>query len=407
MTKLFTKESIEARGQRYVGGVLLSQSLIGLRTYAFISLAVAVALILALFLPLSKSVSISGVLAPELGSYAVVSGRDGTITRQFANVGDHVVEGQPLFVISAERRTSFAQKTLAAISDGIRHRISLLEDEQRRRRTLQAMQQGRLSSRASSRQAQLEALDRQVLDGRSRVELKRSAVERYKGMEGFFPKGQIEQQQELLLQQQEGLEALLRQRTELLDDLAGIKSELQQLSLQELQIDAEKRREIARAQEELADAEARREVTVTAGVSGVVASMPAGIGQSVGSNAVLATLIPSMSGLVAELHVPSYAMAMIGPSSLVTLRLDSFPYEKYGQLEARIVQIASEPSTSVNQVNGAERMYVARAKLDRDHIAVDGVPKSLLSGMKLTGTIKSDTRRLWQWIVEPLLKERV
>lgn len=400
MTKeLFSRRALNSQGSQFAGQILLLDHARAQRGPLALAIVAIAALCGALFIPMSKTVSVDGALRPEAGSFQLVAGKSGTIVRQLAHVGDAVSLGQPLLVVSSEFATGASGESVATIPDGMRRRLASLEEEEGSQAQVESMEGARLAQRLQAKQRESEALTISISEAESRVAIRRAAVDRYLGLEGFFPQGQIDQQRDALLQQQQALNELRRQRMVAAADAEELRNDIRRRPLEAQQRNAARQREIIKLGEELAEAEMRRSVIVRAPVEGVVASIPTGAGRSVGDQDVVATLVPRASDLVAEFSVPDHAMAGNLTQARMSLRLESFPYEKYGQLGAVVTSLSGEP-----QVAGTSRAFVGRAKLDQQQVVVEGKATPLLSGMRFSGSIRTDSRRLWQWIAEPFLR---
>jgi membrane fusion protein len=398
-TELFSRKALRSQGDQFAGQILLIDHARSQRGPLLVALVATAALCGALFVPMSKTLSVEGMLRPEAGSFQLVAGRSGTIVRQLANVGDVVSRGQALLLISAELATTADGESLAAIPDGIRRRLASLQEEQTSQERLDQMQLAKLTHRLRAKEGEALALAHSISEAQARVVIRKAAVQRYIGLEGFFPEGQIDQQRDALLQQQQAYNELRRQRLVVVAESEELRNDIRLKPLEARQAAAARTRELIKLNEDLTDAELRRSVIVRAPTDGVVASIPNDAGRSVGAQDVVVTIVPHASHLIAEFAVPDHAMAGAISNARMSLRLESFPYEKYGQLGAVVTSLSGEP-----QATAKSRAFVGRARLDQQQIVLDGKPAQLLPGMKFSGSIKSDSRRLWQWIVEPLLR---
>jgi membrane fusion protein len=405
MKRLFSPEALNAQGQQFVGEILFAAPWDALRGSLIATAVALVAICAALFIPVSTTMMVPGSLVSQHGSYRLTSGRPGTVTRQLVALGDQVKIGQPVLVISMDMATTSAGQSVGAISEAIARRLTLLQEEQATQSTLEELQISRLKGRRLAAEAKARALERQIVDSQARADLRQSAVDRYKALEEYFPKGQIELQVESLLQQKEAVKELNRQLGEVLAEGRDIGSELTLRPFIAKQQTAARLREIATLQGELASAEIRREITLTAPVSGKVSALPGGVGQAVAADSVVMTIVPTDSKLLAEFQIPDRAVPLAREGVQMHLRFQAFPYQKFGEMSATVTTVSTEAAPSLQSSQSSEmRQFIGRAKLSRQELSTETESATLLAGMQFNGFLKSDERRVWQWIVEPLLR---
>jgi len=123
------------------------------------------------------------------------------------------------------------------------------------------------------------------------------------------------------------------------------------------------------------------------------------------------TIVPANSTLQATMYVPSRALGFLRVGQSVAMKLDSFPYQKYGVLEGRLDAISATPiarteaSTGTRLATAAddnEPLYTATVQLTDQFMHVGSQRLALQPGMQVEGDIRLDTRRLYEWLLEPL-----
>ena len=137
-------------------------------------------------------------------------------------------------------------------------------------------------------------------------------------------------------------------------------------------------------------------------------------GQAVSPSSALASLVREGAVLQAELYAPSSAVGFVRPGQAVRLRLEAFPYQKYGQLDGQVVQVSRTPLSSgelpaqpfTASLAGAGSGQAGEA-LFRITVALDGStreawPQPLVAGMRLQADVLLERRRLLEWLFEPL-----
>ena len=134
-------------------------------------------------------------------------------------------------------------------------------------------------------------------------------------------------------------------------------------------------------------------------------------GQSVAPASALANLVPQGAVLQAQLYAPSSAVGFVRPGQTVRLRLEAFPYQKFGQLEGRVVQVSRTPlaasELAAQTLAGVAPGRPGEAMFRITVGLVDGQagrwPQPLVAGMRLQADVLLERRRLIEWLFEPLL----
>ena len=90
------------------------------------------------------------------------------------------------------------------------------------------------------------------------------------------------------------------------------------------------------------------------------------------------------------------------------MNYDAFPFEKFGQYSGTVVKVseADVPGTELElpqQVAKDKTLYRVSVALDREDVDAYGAPVKLKPGMTLSANIVLETRRLIEWIFDPVL----
>ncbi len=123
----------------------------------------------------------------------------------------------------------------------------------------------------------------------------------------------------------------------------------------------------------------------------------------------LISVVPVGARMQAHLYAPSRAMGFVKPGDAVLLRYQAYPYQKFGHARGRVLQVARTalPSQELagvagSQPGGGEPVYRITVELARQSIRAYGKPQPLQAGMLLEADVLQDTRRLYEWVLEPL-----
>jgi membrane fusion protein len=147
---------------------------------------------------------------------------------------------------------------------------------------------------------------------------------------------------------------------------------------------------------------------VAAPANGIVTGIAAVVGQLVDNSAPLAFIVPGGSRLRAELYAPSRAVGFISVGEDVLLRYESFPYQKFGHYRGTVEAVSQTavPSVRAAEAVGAEPVYQVVVALESQNVVAYGVPRELRAGMAVEADVLLETRRLYEWVLEPLYSLR-
>ncbi|MNF52243.1 Colicin V secretion protein CvaA [compost metagenome] len=265
-----------------------------------------------------------------------------------------------------------------------------------------------------SLESELEVLSKQLMSQRKLVTLASNGADRYQGLmdKGYISMDQLQQRQSELLGQQQVLQRLAREQTSLLQQLNERRNELAGLESRQGNQLSEMRRQISGGIQDLAESEAKRILRVTAPESGIATAVFAEVGQAVDGSRQLMSIVPVGVPLQAELYAPSKAIGFISVNDSVRVRYQAYPYQKFGQYHGQVESIsrttlrASELAGITGSVPGldddGEQYYRLRVRLDDQHVRAYGHPQPLHSGMLLDADVLLDSRKLYEWVLEPL-----
>jgi hemolysin D len=139
----------------------------------------------------------------------------------------------------------------------------------------------------------------------------------------------------------------------------------------------------------------------------------------------LMTIVPDGTPLVVEATLSNDDIGYVKVGQPVELKVDTFPFQKYGTLKATLVWVSPEAeeksSAPISDENGAggnqpEKaiqnvksvkdgyVYKVRIRADKSVFIVDGQPAPLQAGMTVQADIATDRRTVIQFLLWPLVK---
>ena len=359
----------------------------------------------------TRKARVTGYLVPDRGVIRLVSAQAGTVLESHASEGARVHEGDVLFVLAVGQAT-LTGDTQAAVQRSLSSREQSLRGSARRQTDLQEARSAALERQIDGVRRELASMVAEVDLQEQRLALAGQAMARLESLRGdnFVSSAQVQNKAEELLGLQAQRQALERQRTSRLREIAHLEAQRRELPLLAQAAQGEIDRDMALLAQQSAENEARGKVVVRAPQAGVLTGVLAEVGQSVTSAAALASLVPENTRLQAHLYAPSSAVGFVRPNQPVSLRYQAFPYQKFGHQTGQVVQVSRSPLQATELaglpfLSGAsgEPLYRITVSLDRQSVLAYGDTQPLSPGMQLEADVRLDRRRLIEWIFEPVL----
>lgn len=385
--------------------------------------------------PLSGGAIAAGTISPE-GSRRVVQHLEGGIVSTIlVRDGDIVEQGAPLISLSETRRLSernvsrSRQQTLQIME-------ARLEAEQGQRSSFSvpfdvADDDTQLNTQYERQQALLEKSNaliaaRDAVNGERKAQI-RSEIDGYTGsIESYrtqldLIEDEIESGQSLLdkgLYAKPRLLALQREQSELVGQIANataaiarLQGQVSELTSQSLELEAERqselagqiadiRAELALIEQDLASAEDVLERTIIrAPVAGqIVALSQQTIGGVVQPGETVAEIVPLNEKLIIEARIrpTDIDIVSIGQTSRITFSALS---RSLPQVDGTVVRVAAD--VLVDEQTGAS-YYPAEIEVAQAAIADLQIDSSLRAGMPVDVMIKSESRTILQYLLQPM-----
>lgn len=318
-------------------GQIFLLSLVGLGATAFAT---------AWFYRLDEVITVQGRLVPQKGGVEVKSPVSGQLSQVLVSNGEQVKEGQALL--------RFDVKSAKAEESTLTRQLELERE--------------RLNDQVRRNDQRQQTLNRNI-------NLTEKILEKLTPLErgGAISEIQILRQANQLETQRDELLQLQTQREELHNDsksrAANLEGQLQQIRSQ-----------------------LRNEV-VKAPISGTVFDLQPDNNRYVATNAQpLLKIVPS-GQLGGEVNVDNQDIGFIRPGQPAKVRIDSFPYTEYGEIDGTISSIGADalpPTELIRSYHFPVDLSLSRSTLETK----DGTVIPLQSGMTITTNLKLRDRRL-------------
>ncbi|WP_313388117.1 HlyD family secretion protein [Achromobacter aegrifaciens] len=411
---LFREEALDAQVGKWLGDVVLVRPLSFAILTALVVVISATLCAIMVFGSYTKRITVYGQLVSAQGQLKVHAPQPGVVFEKYVEEGQLVTSGMPLFKVSSERYDVNSGPVQAGISQQLQHRLDLLRGELDKTRRLHVEERDTLNSKLINLERELSALKSQTDSQRRLVALANDAARRYQGLmdKGYISMDQLQQRQAEQLGQVRMLQGMERERASLEQQRIEHRNELSGLDSRQANLLAQMRRQLSALEQELTESEARRTLLITAPESGIATAVLAEVGHSVDNGFPLLSIVPADSPLQAELYAPSKAIGFIRPGDTVNIRYHAYPYQKFGLYRGSVLSISRtslSPTELANRGNGmkslaqnSEQLYRLRIHLNDQTVMAYGQARALQSGMLLEGDILQETRRIYEWVLDPL-----
>ena len=114
----------------------------------------------------------------------------------------------------------------------------------------------------------------------------------------------------------------------------------------------------------------------------------------------LMVIVPGVDPLEVEAMIENKDIGFVRAGQAAEVKVETFPVTRYGSIPARVTTVSGD---AVPLERGG-LAYLARLSLVRRSVLVDGHEVGLTAGMAVTAEIKTDARRLIEFVLGPLLR---
>ncbi|WP_166882559.1 HlyD family efflux transporter periplasmic adaptor subunit [Massilia mucilaginosa] len=402
-------EVIEASRSRKGGAIVVARPL-PMKVAAACGAAVVLALALLLaFGEYSSKVKVTGQLAYAGGAIKAVAPQFGRIVARHVQEGQAVKAGQALFDLSAERISEDGSIDARIAASLATRREQII---QRREATLQqlALRSAAMADQERLVKSEIATHLGGISIGDELVKSAQASVDRISALahQGFVSVAGLAQQKNMLNVERARRNALSVNLGNARSSLLQVQNERASLAAREKIAFTEAEQSLADIEQEAAEHEGRRTLRVTAPTAGAITALGYDVGQSVQAGTVVATILPMGSVLEAKLLIPSHAKSSVAVGQQVQMRIDAFPYQKYGLVAGTVKQVELNPindgTKAPDTPNAADiPIYRATVAMSSNSMMMYGKRRPLEPGMTLEADVFHDRRKLIEWIVDPVI----
>lgn len=112
----------------------------------------------------------------------------------------------------------------------------------------------------------------------------------------------------------------------------------------------------------------------------------------------LMIVVPDSPTVSAEVNLANQDIGFVNPGQLAEVKLETFPYTRYGTVQARVEVVSADAVT--DEKKGS--YYPATLTLNQKDMDIDGKRVPLSPGMNLTVEIKTGQRRIIEYLLSPI-----
>ncbi len=411
--KIYRPEFFEAQRSNDKKSILLKSSF---NQHVLLCFSVLLLLMLSLFVifaEYTRRESLIGVVSPIGGVVSVKTQSSGHIYEHFLSEGDRVSVGQKLFRVKSELYDYKGQ--------GLKEEVLRSIDE-------------RIKNKIKSKEKESERIDREVKYHTDEIERLGGEIELIEEII-FLSKRELDISQDFYIKNKKLNDKSFVTDIELKKismDVLDKKSNYKKNSLELLSL----KRQIQKYRSKIDSLGFERDIILNSieqnieeikkekaeflfgsnsqtisPVDGTLASVIVDKGHPVSSGQTVLMIIPDGEACYVELYSPSRNIGFIKPGQVVRIKFDAFPYEKFGIQPGTVISV-SKTAVSSDMLTNKKLIaefdnggyYKVTIKLDKPTITVYGREALLIPGMTAEADIELETRRVYEWIFEPIFR---
>jgi len=408
MSDLFRKEVLDKQGQKLFGDVVLASPIGHVAMAALLAFIMCGLVVFAIVGEFSRKERVFGFLTPDKGLIRVSPRQAGLIEDVHIEIGEHVTQGEKLFTIKLDTVSGYGESTASSLLAQLKYEKTELELTRdvipKEFNLLRSRLRGQINAALSDGLR----LEERIIFQSKIVENEHDTYKRYKNLfqQGAAAPLEMSRQETRLLQAQQALETLRNEKQKVLDLAADLEQQYSLVPISEQKASSDLSSRLSAVEQRITQTQGQERNTITAPVSGRIASLTVKEGQIANVQKAMATILPKGGKLNAELLVPSRAAGFVKKGQTVRLLYDAFPYQKFGFHSGVITEVSRtviNPSDLSITSNTQEAIFIITVNLNEQAIEVNDEIYDLQSGMTLSADIILEDRKIWEWILEPIL----
>ncbi|WED22394.1 HlyD family efflux transporter periplasmic adaptor subunit [Vibrio sp. JC009] len=408
---LYRPEYFDARKTSNEGSILLNTSF-NQHVYLCLSVLVFIAVVIFIrFAEYTRRETLVGIVSPLGGMVKVQANDSGYVEKLFVKEGDKVERLSPLYEIKTERFDESGVGVKKRILASIENQYQLLLERRQQELEKTQFERQSLIEDINRLDAEISILKNVLKLSNYELALTQKLINKQEALlrNNFLSEIDYQKQQlELISKESQtqthnlNLQRLLREKQKLITSRKNLGISLN-ITLKELD------RQLETITQSKVEFLYQSDSQVISPIKGIVALILAEEGHSVMNGQPLLVIVPESEEAFVELFAPSRSIGFMKEGQKVRLRFDAFPYEKFGVQTGVITSVSQSavaPEMIANRslINRAEAegLYQVRVELSKPTITVYGREERFVSGMTVVADVELDTRKIYEWMLEPL-----
>ncbi|CND99094.1 HlyD family secretion protein [Yersinia mollaretii] len=407
---LFRKEVLAAKNARDIGPVVVI-SPIPLQLVAITAFIVFITIILfAYFASYTKKSTLPGFIFPKDGIVKVYAPQPSRVIKLLTTEGAQVNKGDLLYILNRESSSQLGQTDILVRTE-LENQHSRMTDNHINLTNQLLTVENNLKNQIEESDKTKFIVNKKIIIQKKKIALLTEKQARFKEMHksGYVSNQELDDIQLMVLSEQTNLDTLYLEQ-KVLD-----KQRLDAISYKNEQTASYKDRinqlenTISDVKNQLVRNESNENSYIYAPISGTATSILSQPGQYADASKPLLVVIPEHEPLVAFLYATSKSVGFIKQNDSVRIRYKSFPYEKFGQYTGTVTHISKTAMSLSDAVDfnipassASEGLYKVTVSLDQQYVNTYGNKTPLVSGMEIDADVYLETRKLYEWVLDPL-----
>ncbi len=396
--------SYSNRNSRLYGDILIVTPMSWQLVTYFLLIILVGAIVLLAFGNYRRVELANGVIVPDKGVALILPSRSGILYKIPVIDGQIVKKGQPLAFIQVDEYLSNGNTISEELKRAIRNQIDALNMRRDSIKRLYEAQRNEKIELTKGLELEVKLLNEQETYNTRMVDLALTNYDRLLGLlkRGLVSSIEVQQREVELLGKQLEL-AQLKQ------NLTNKKYQLNQAKDANAQISALAEAELSeilasasQMEQQLSVADSNGIYVLQAPINGVVTGIVGRVGQPAYLSRSLMSIIPENSVLQAEINITSSAIGFVRKGQKVALAIDTFPYQRFGTVEAKVISVSKSVIESPMATSASPNAYRLIAELDTFSVHAYGKNQPLIPGMTFVARISTGRQSLLEWLFDPI-----
>ena len=338
-----------------------------------------------------------------------IEGLSGLVSTIYVRPTDRVERGTPLFQLTRDFSLSSDGRWRPQFDESMRDdqiRAADLQFGERSAGIDAQMASARLTERA--RVAEMRAVDGQLTQNRKIADEARQRLVRLKSVSDYVTADRIEEASADAHQGEVVIAQGAARRQQLLADIDTLKGTQTGLASQRREVEAQHARDVQDIRVRFE--QMRQNVTISAPRAGTVTFSSVVPGRMLdAADVALVIGTEPHRPLIAALRIPSRQRGFVAQGQIIRIKLDAFPYARFGTYEAHIDSISGTTVGAAAALGASSGIatrenYMAWATLQGSTFNFGGRQFRILSGMRGTASIVVERRTIAEWVLAPLFR---